>query len=60
MAAVSAQTHNPHIKAMSERLLKRGKQAMSVIATAMRKLVPLCFGVLKNRIPYQENFLKTS
>ena len=60
MAAVSAKTHNPHIKAMSERLLKRGKHAMSAIGAAMRKLVHLCFGVLKNRIPYQENFLKTS
>jgi hypothetical protein len=26
----------------------------------MRKLVHLCFGVLKNRIPYQENFMKNA
>ena len=60
MAAVSAKTYNPHIKAMSERLLKRGKHPLSVIGAAMRKLAHLCFGVLKNRLPYQQNFLKTS
>jgi transposase len=60
MAAVSAKTYNPHIKAMSERLLRRGKHAMSIIGAAMRKLVHLCFGVLKNHIPYQNDFLKTS
>jgi len=29
---------------------------MSIIGAAMRKLVHLCFGVVKNRIPYQPNF----
>ena len=60
MAAVSARQHNPHIKAMNERLLKRGKHTMSALGAAMRKLVHLCFGVLKNRIPYQENFMKNA
>jgi transposase len=60
MAAVSAKTYNPHIKAMSERLLSRGKHGLSIIAAAMRKLAHLCFGVLKNHIPYQNDFLKTS
>jgi len=29
---------------------------MSIIGAAMRKLVHLCFGVFKNRCPYQANF----
>jgi transposase len=56
MAAVVATRHNPHIKALYERLLAKGKSRMSAIGAAMRKLVHLCFGVLKNRSPYQANF----
>ncbi|MCL1927101.1 MAG: IS110 family transposase, partial [Syntrophorhabdaceae bacterium] len=29
---------------------------MSIIGAAMRKLVHLCFGVLKNQLPYQPNY----
>lgn len=57
MAAVVAVRYNPHIKAMYERLLLNGKSKMSAICAAMRKLVHLCFGVLKHQMPYQANFL---
>ena len=56
MAAVVATRHNPHVKALYERLLAKGKAKMAALGAAMRKLVHLCFGVLKTRKPYQANY----
>ena len=58
MAAVVATRCNPHVKAIYERLLARGKSKMSALGAAMRKLVHLCFGVLKTRQPYQRDYAK--
>lgn len=58
MAAVVATRCNPHVKAVYERLLARGKSKMSALGAAMRKLVHLCFGVLKTRQPYQSDYAK--
>jgi len=33
---------------------------MAALGAAMRKLVHLCFGVLKNQIPYQANYENTA
>lgn len=60
MAAVVATRCNPHVKAVYDRLLARGKSKMSALGAAMRKLVHLCFGVLKTRQPYQRNYAKIS
>jgi transposase len=56
MAAIVATKHNPHIRALYQRLQERGKTKMSALGAAMRKLVHLCFGVLKTRKPYQANY----
>jgi len=56
MAAIVGTQHNPHIKAQYQRLQERGKTKMSALGAAMRKLVHLCFGVLKTRQPYQPNY----
>jgi transposase len=53
MATVSAIRANPDIKAQYERLLSRGKSKMSALGAAMRKLVQICFGVLKHQKTYQ-------
>jgi len=53
MAAIVAIQHNPDIKQQYERLLKNGKSKMSALGAAMRKLVQICFGVLKHQTPYQ-------
>ena len=53
MAAVVSTRWNPDIKAQYERLLKNGKCKMQAICAAMRKLVHICFGVLKHQMPYQ-------
>lgn len=58
MAAVVAMRCNPHVKAVYDRLLARGKSKMSALGAAMRKLVHLCFGVLKTRQPYQRDYAK--
>lgn len=56
MAAIVATRHNPHIKGMNERLLANGKTKMMAIGAAMRKLVHLCYGVLKHQQPYQADY----
>ena len=53
MAAVVAIQHNPDIRAQYERLLRSGKTKMCALGAAMRKLVHICFGVLKHQTPYQ-------
>ena len=56
MAAIVATQHNPHLKALYQLLQERGKSKMSAIGAVMRKLVHLCFGVLKTRQPYQADY----
>ncbi|MGL0628252.1 IS110 family transposase, partial [Salmonella enterica subsp. enterica] len=56
MAALVGTRPNPHISGLYQRLLKAGKSKKAALGAAMRKLVHLCFGVLKNRIPYQPNY----
>lgn len=53
MAAVVATRLNPDIRAQQARLLGRGKAKMSTLGAAMRKLVHLCFGVLKSGGDYK-------
>jgi len=57
MAAVVSIQYNPDIKIQYERLLKNGKVKMSALCAAMRKLVHICFGVLKHQQPYQTQTL---
>ncbi len=58
MAAIVATRCNPHVRAIYERLLARGKSKMSALGAAMRKLVHLCFGVIKTQRPYEPNYAK--
>ncbi len=51
--AVAATRFNPDVRALYERLLASGKCKMSAIGAAMRKLVHICFGVLKHQQPYR-------
>lgn len=53
MPAIAAQTWNPHIRALRDRLKAKGKAPKAIVGAAMRKLVHLCFGVLKTRTPYE-------
>jgi len=60
MTAIVAPAHNPHVKAVYERMLARSKSKMSALGAAMRKLVHLCFGVIKTQRPYVPNYAKIS
>ena len=53
MPALVAIKYNPDIKAQYERLLAHGKCKMQAVCAAMRKLVHICFGVIKHQQPYQ-------
>jgi len=55
MAAIVATRYNPDIKALYERLCANGKAKMAALGAAMRKLVHLCFGVLKHQQNYRQN-----
>ena len=56
MPAIVAVKHNPHIRALYERLIVRGKPKMAAIGAAMRKLAHLCFGVVHSGKPYSPTF----
>lgn len=56
MAAIVATQHNPHVKALYTRLCARGKAKMAALGAAMRKLVHLCFGVIKHQTSYQPDW----
>ncbi len=47
-----AMRHNPDVKALYDRLTAKGKLPKSALGAAMRKLIHICFGVIKNRTPY--------
>ncbi len=54
--AIVATKWNHNIKAQYVRLLKAGKSKMQAIGAAMRKLVQLCFGVLKTQKCYDPSY----
>lgn len=58
MPAIVAIKHNPTIKKFAERLKKNGKSKMVIIIAAMKKLLYIMYGVLKNNSPYTENWEK--
>ena len=53
MAAIVASQFNPDTKSLYQRMVKAGKKPMSALGAVMRKLVHICFGVLKNQTKYQ-------
>lgn len=53
MVAVVAIQHNPDIKNQYERLVAAGKTKMQALGAAMRKLVQICYGVLKHQSEYR-------
>lgn len=55
LPAMVAIRYNPTIIQMKERLTTQGKSKMVIIGAAMRKLIHVIFGVLKNNTPFTEN-----
>jgi transposase len=58
MAALTALRYNPIIRALGERLRAKGKAGKLIVAAAMRKLVRLLYGVLKNGRPLDPHWLQ--
>ncbi len=56
LPAMVALRYNPIIKSFGERLRAAGKTKMQVIGAAMRKLIHIVYGVLKNGVPFDEKF----
>lgn len=56
MAALTALRHNPIIRALGQRLKAKGKGGKRTVAAAMRKLVRLIYGVLKQGKPFDPNW----
>ena len=50
--AITAMTRCPAMRAFADRLAARGKPKKVVIGAVMRKLVHICYGVLKHQTPY--------
>ena len=53
LAAISAGTHSPDIKAQKIRLTHAGKTKMKALGATMRQLIQICYGVIKNQTRYQ-------
>ena len=56
MPALSAIQWNSELSTFHNALLARGKTEKQAITAIMRKLVHLCYGVVKNQTPYIENY----
>lgn len=56
MPALVAIKHNPLLKAFYQKLLSKGKPKMLAIAAVMRKLLVICYGVLKSGKPFDANY----
>lgn len=58
--AMTAVRFNPLVKAHYERLITAGRPRMVALGAAMRKLLMLCFGILKNQREFTLEPLKTT
>ena len=56
MPALVALRHNPVLIELKARLTRAGKPKMAIVGAAMRKLVHIIYGVLKNGVPFDEKF----
>lgn len=56
MPALAALRYNPIIQALAQRMTERGKNRMTIVGAAMRKLVHLAYGVLKHGKPFDPNY----
>lgn len=56
MPALVALRYNPVLIELNTRLTAAGKSKMLIVGAAMRKLVHIVFGVLKNDVPFDAHF----
>jgi transposase len=58
LPTLTAIRFNPLLKAFFERLLAAGKPRMAAVGACMRKLLMICYGVLKSRTPFDPDWSK--
>ena len=58
MPAIVARKHNPIIMEFCNRLAEKRLAEMAIVIAAMRKLIHIVFGVLKNQQPFDPNYGK--
>jgi transposase len=58
MPAIVARKHNPIIIEFCKRLSERRLAEMAIVVAAMRKLIHIIFGVLKNQTPFDPDYGK--
>ena len=56
MPAIVARRHNPIIMGFCRRLADRKLPEMAIVVAAMRKLLHIIFGVLKNQLPFDPDY----
>jgi transposase len=56
MPAVSALSSNPVIKSLAYRMSMTNHEKMEIVVAAMRKLLHLAYGVLKNQLPFDPDY----
>jgi transposase len=56
LPTLTAIRFNPVLKAFYERLIAARKPKMQAVGACMRKLIMVCYGVLKNRAPFDPNW----
>ena len=57
MPAIVAIRHNPILRVFAERMKGNGLKPKQVIVAVMRKLLHLAYGILKNKEPFNPNYL---
>jgi transposase len=55
LPTLAAIRYNPVVRRFYTRLVERGKAKMAAVGACMRKLVMICYGVLKGRVPFDPN-----
>ncbi len=55
LPAIVATKHNVIVREFAKRLARNGKAPMQVVCAAMRKLLHIAFGVIKNNRPFDPN-----
>jgi transposase len=58
LPTLTAIRFNPLLRGFFDRLVAAGKPRMRAVGACMRKLVMICYGVLKNRAPFDPNWSK--
>ena len=57
MPALVAMRYNPILRLFAERMKNQGLKPKQVIVAVMRKLLHLAYGILKNKEPFNPNYL---